>query len=196
MAVVEIAPLSAELVPVAPTPLWHIMLQLTHDDGSIEQRLYIMPQDTVEWRIAEYGYHPVDDLDEVVEMVLAEAVVTDEPGPGQAGYLYDDDSIQQARTRHRKRHRDRRKKLRIRDSTTATVAAPGLSAAAAETVDVRTAIKQACPIDPDLVQVKQEYVAQLRQRRRQQRQQDGSPIRRERPEQLRERLGRTPPPRS
>lgn len=183
--VIEIVPLRAQLVDT----LWRIELQLTYSDGSTEQRLYVLPQDTIEWRMAEYEYDPSTDLDEVTEMVLFEAVVTDEPDLSHPDHLYNTASVEQARTRHRQRHRDRRKRLQVKDSTATPVSAPSLAASAAAKLDVRGALQQACPVSDQHLQVKRDYVAQVRDRhRRRQQERSGG---RETPSQLYQRLNQT-----
>jgi hypothetical protein len=59
-------------------PHWELTQELIHDDGTSELWTHYMPADILEWRVAEYGWHPVKDIDTMLEIVIYEPWITNE----------------------------------------------------------------------------------------------------------------------
>jgi hypothetical protein len=99
---------------------YHVHLLFTHDDGSQSKSIHIFPQDTLEWRAAEYGIDPTD-TNTLLDIVLAEPYLTPEDWT-TGSQLHDAETIEQARTHHLARCAQ--VKLRHRISTRGRNAAP------------------------------------------------------------------------
>lgn len=79
-------------------PLWVVDGMQHHDDGSSIRLRHTFPQDTLEWRAAEYGIDPADTAT-LLDIVLAEPYLT--PDDWAAGHrLHDAPDIPTARADH------------------------------------------------------------------------------------------------
>lgn len=82
---------------------WVVSREITHDDGHVEQGVHIFPHDILEWRVAEYDLDP-NDLDTVLDLVLAEPYLTEDDWLGEV-HLYDAPDSSTARAAHVRRCR-------------------------------------------------------------------------------------------
>lgn len=132
--------------------------ELTDDDGSTSLCLHIIHPETLEWHAAEYD---IDDVDELVELVLHEPFIEDVQ-PLSIG-------LEEAKTRIRARVLEAKTRLAspiVKDKEehknrlrAAGVDSKYVEAADEEPLDV---IKQHCPFDGEVVAVKREHVAKIR----------------------------------
>lgn len=65
--------------PPGRRPEWASMVQV-NDGGRAYSVMHYMPEDTVEIRCAEYGFDPVADRDEVLEIVMREPLTPQDSG--------------------------------------------------------------------------------------------------------------------
>jgi hypothetical protein len=92
-----------------------IAMTKTYDNGFVEYGVFVMPEDTLEWRAAEYDIDP-NDLDTLMDVVLAEQFLEVPPGETTPP-LFTADTIEEARKIHLARCAQA--KLRHRISTRA-----------------------------------------------------------------------------
>lgn len=139
---------------------WTVTRQFFHDDGTIEDGVHVFPLDTLEWRAAEYNIDP-GDVDTLLDIVLMEPYLT--PEDWALGFrLHDAPDVATARQDHLARCA--RVKLRHRVSTRSAPAV-GLGARAADReppAHPLDPIRRDHGIDPGVIAVKAEYVANLR----------------------------------
>lgn len=120
---------------------WKIVYTVVGDDGTTTRLLYALPQDTMEWRAAEYGIEPTDTAT-LLDIVLVEPHLT--PQDWAAGHqLHTAPDIDTARKDHVARCAAA--KLRCRLSTR-TKGSP-LARVQAES-----------PMDLEVIAVKREHV--------------------------------------
>jgi hypothetical protein len=92
---------------------WVVAVQRMHDDGTMDEGVHVFPDETLEWRAAEFGVSP-DDRDTLLDIVLTEPYLTAEDW-NQGSQLHDAASITEAREHHLARVA--RAKLRHRMTT-------------------------------------------------------------------------------
>lgn len=82
--------------------LGHVVIKMvkTHDDGTTENGVFIMPEDTLEWRAAEYGIDP-GDVDTLMDVVLAEPFLASHPR--EIPVLFTAATVDEARVAHLQR---------------------------------------------------------------------------------------------
>lgn len=74
-----------------------ISMTKTYENGFVEHGVFIMPEDTLEWRAAEYDIDP-NDLDTLMDIVLAEQFL--DVSPHETPPLFTADTIEEARQIH------------------------------------------------------------------------------------------------
>lgn len=154
---------------------WTAITRHTYDDGTSQDSCHIFPLDTMEWRAAEYSIDP-SDVDTLLDIVLAEPYLTSEDWA--TGYqLHDAPDIATARTDHIARCA--RVKLRHRIST---------RGAGREHL---AQVRNESWMNDEVLAVKREHVAQLRQQHAAQRAAIATDLHGARAAQLREALGRS-----
>lgn len=79
--------------------------ELTMDDGQVIRGRHVFPDDTMEWRAAEYGIDPTD-LETLLDVVLWEPHLPEPDRPELL--LHDAPSVEAARTYHLSRIADRK----------------------------------------------------------------------------------------
>lgn len=79
---------------------WIIAKRVEHDDGMVEEGVFILPEDVLEWRAAEYGIDP-SDLDTLFDLVIAEFFI--QPDDGDGPTLFETDDVDEARQAHLQR---------------------------------------------------------------------------------------------
>lgn len=136
----------------------HVVIkrEITHDNGFVEQGCYIFPEDTLEWRAAEYDLDP-SDMDSIMEIVLAEChldPVPDEDMP----VLFTADTIVEARTKHVDRCGKTRDKHFGNERARGKKVTPSTSN-----------WKELFVMDPEALELKKEIVAKARRSVREQR---------------------------
>lgn len=137
---------------------WQVIYDLTMDDGTTTEHGHSIPKDTLEWRAAEYDLDPENDLDTILDIVLAEPYIADEDrAEGEA--LHDAPDIATARAKHVSRCA--KAKLKHRISTRATPAAKRAGEGTApHPLDM---IRNECVMDRTVIAVKKEHVRQARE---------------------------------
>jgi hypothetical protein len=163
MAVIRVELLSAEQLPDQQPPAWRVTQQVTHDDGSTDTAQYIFPIDTIEWRCGEYGYDPVVDIDEVLDIVLLEPHV-DPVDPEDDDHLFNASTVAKARNKHRAMFKAARKTIELLDSV------PEPAIRGVTKPGARQTLREGSPLDPDFIAVKKEHVRQARVKNRADRQ--------------------------
>lgn len=88
----DIRIVGAEKVPTRDGNVIVMYREIVGDDGSIVRGRHVMPEDTLEWRAAEYEIDP-GDFDTLLDMVLWEPFVEEVPGTG----LFDAPTVTNAR---------------------------------------------------------------------------------------------------
>lgn len=169
----DITVTDAQLVarPGGPN-MWILATEVT-EDGLTRRIAHALPEDTLEWRSAEYG---IDDPAELLEMVLYEPYLPPEDPLAEPDSLTNAGTVGQAREHHRARIAARRAKGRVRDRNPHLVE----TRVAGPTVQVVTDVidrpetplellRRELPLDQERVGVRREHVqrmcAELRQRR-------------------------------
>jgi len=148
---------------------WQVVYDVTQDDGSVTEHGHSIPKDTLEWRAAEYDLHPVNDLETILDMVLAEPYIA--PEDRVAGEeLHDAPDIATARIRHVSRCAKAKLKHRIITRKTAN----GNGKAKAVVANPLDVIRVGAVIDPEVVAVKKEHVRRARLEARAGRREDGA----------------------
>lgn len=129
---------------------WYVVKTHTADDGTATTHTLVFPLDTLEWRAAEYGISHTDTAT-LLDIVMAESHMTQDDW-AQGHQLHTAPDIDTARKDHLARVAQ--VKLRHRISTRGT----GNPVAR---------IEQESPLHPDVIAVKAEHVAQVRQQAQQ-----------------------------
>lgn len=115
---------------------------------------HCFPKDVFEWRAAEYGIDPTD-MDTLVDIVLVEPFIS--PGDMKAGeMLHDAPTIAEARQAHLARCSRAKLRARITTRTAALRNAGGLL----------DQLRTQSPMDTEVMQVKEQYVREMRQAHR------------------------------
>lgn len=180
--------------------VWALATEVTRD-GQTQRRLHIIPEDTFEWRAAEYG---IDDPDELLEVVLYEPYLDREDPLEHPDSVVNAPSRQRARDHHLARVRAARGAGKLRDRNPRAGETRPAGAAARVFVDNRDVsetplemLRREIVIDPERVAVMREHVEHTRSQvaaRRQARQAAARTMavgrRRESAEQLRARLSK------
>lgn len=120
------------------------------DNGEKELIAYQFPVDTMEWRAAEYGLHPVDDKDTILDIVMAEAWMSEEDYLEDEPRLYDCPDTETARKHHVSRCS--RAKLKQRLATRKKVDNPMLR------------VRDESPIHPEILEMKRMFVDDTRRK--------------------------------
>lgn len=84
--------------------MWVLATEVTDDTG-IQRAAHMMPEETLEWRVAEYGIDP-DDKDTLLQVVLYEPHLSDASTHPRS--LWNADSVDDARAFHVERINQRR----------------------------------------------------------------------------------------
>lgn len=114
---------------------------------------HVFPADTLEWRIAEYGLDP-NDLDTVLDVVLAEPWLNDGVDHSHPRFLYNAASVEDARAFHLERVQ----------AFQAKHAPAGKAATRPDQGGHRKAILDKVLIDPEVVEAKRGLVGVARDR--------------------------------
>lgn len=136
----------------AEAELWHVALLMTTDGGATTRIRHTFPQDTMEWRAAEYDIDPADTAT-LLDVVIAEPHLTAED-LATGSLLHDAPDIPTARRDHLTRCAA--VKLRHRISTRAK---------GSPLDQVRTQ----SPMAPEVIEVKRDHVDRVREQHAQQR---------------------------
>lgn len=154
-------PKSVELLTVGvdgstPVPTWHIEQKITQTDGSTQNLIYVLPMDTIEWRCAEYGYDPINDLDFLTDSILIEPHV-DDVDNSHADFLYNSDTIEKAKAAHQARFRTHLSQVQLVDNPAAGALADATSVSKGKP-GVRDVFRRHSPLDPEVLQIKADHV--------------------------------------
>lgn len=160
----------AQLLAHRDRSMWVLDVEAQHDDGTVARRAYVLPEDTFEWRAAEYGLDPVKDLDEIHEIVLYEWMLDHDGSHPHS--LHEAPTIDHARARLRERVRHLKGAQGQVRGVVGTPPPSGhipgaaLIMAATDTDDPLEVVKRHSRIDPALMEIKQAKVARDRAERR------------------------------
>lgn len=155
--------LTAELVESTTGPQWMIGAEITEDDGTVRRHAYTFPEDTFEWRAAEYALDPAD-FETLLETVLYEFHL-----PPEEGFhpLVSEATPERARERHRARLAAVKGAGRVRGVKGASprVSAPG-AAVVLESgeEDPLATLRRESPLSPLHIAVKARYSLEQRDR--------------------------------
>lgn len=119
------------------------------ESGEKELIAYQFPTDTMEWRAAEYGLHPEDDKNTLLDMVMAEAWMTEDDYLDDEPKLYDCPDSDTARKHHVSRCA--RAKLKQRLSTRKKTDNPMLR------------VRDESPIHAEILEMKRMHVNRTRE---------------------------------
>jgi hypothetical protein len=151
--------------------IWVIAKEVRYDTGSIIRMAQAFPEDTLEWRVAEYDLDP-NDKDTLIDILLYEHHLDDDIDPDHPSTLAHAVTIKEAREFHLQRIKDKKGtgkvKTRKRDPSEKAItkvrSARYLLIDSGDDPDTPLDIlKRELPIDPDLVEVKREHVRQQRE---------------------------------
>jgi len=147
---------------------WHIPVTFTDDTGQVVRReLDVIPEDTLEWRAAEYGIDPADTAT-LMDIVIAEAHMTPEDWE-QGTHLHSAPDIDTARADHLARCA--RVKLRHRFSTR-------------KKTSPLNAVRDLSPLDHEVVGIKAEHVHRQRKQLAATAARTAKPVRESRPDRV------------
>lgn len=147
---------SAEKRMMGTQERWRLMGHHLDDEGNVillengepELVAYDFPTDTMEWRAAEYGLDPEKDKDTLLDMVMAEAWMTEEDYLDDEPKLYDCEDQETARKHHIARCS--RAKLKQRLSTRKKTDNPMLR------------VRDESPMNPEILEMKRTHVNRAR----------------------------------
>jgi hypothetical protein len=141
---------------------WQVIYDVTSENGSTTEHGHSIPKDTLEWRAAEYDLDPADQLETLLDIVLAEPYIdeTEQVGTVPGEELIDAPDIATARARHLSRCAKAKLKHRISTRAKTRAGEPLEVAASDNPLDV---IRENVVIDPAVVAVKKAHVRRMRE---------------------------------
>lgn len=127
-----------------------IQREMVFSDGTTNTGKHVLPEDTLEWRAAEYGIDPAD-LNALLDIVLWEPFLEEDDRPDLA--LYSADTVEAARTHYLARIQ----RAKARGGATPQVAKPD---------PVRDQILAMVVVHPEAIAIKEAMVGKVRGRMR------------------------------
>lgn len=141
---------------------WQVVYDVAHDNGTTTEHGHSIPKETLEWRAAEYDLNPADQMETLLDIVLAEPYIdeSEQVGTVTGEELIDAPDIATARTRHVTRCAKAKLKHRISTRKKNQAGETSSAAASGNPLDV---IRTGAVIDPIVVEVKKAHVRRMRE---------------------------------